>query len=233
MDGGSVSDLTRGILLSEVVGNGDGLSVGDEPAMEGTSNRGPGSDLSEGTGSIEVDTGTTASGMSHTIMRPVLLVGTPGELSSLFAFLQKTLNGPGIHEFLVVLDDIGHLGVLFGNVDGLDVQALGQGNPVLSGLGLTKGKLGVLSNVQQTLLDEVGHGTGVGTMGHQGSGVGTSVDSALHVQDSLSNHIVGSLGHSQVGVGVTTNPRLIASIQIQSTGLLGMEKKWKKKKATS
>src|SRR4051812_32679455 len=102
-------------------------------------------------------------------MRPVLLVASPSELSGLLSLLDVSLDGPSVDELLIVLDDsAGSLGVALGDVDGLDVELLGKVSPLSASLRHGDGHVGILGDVQQSLLHEVGNQTGVGTVGDQG-----------------------------------------------------------------
>ncbi len=146
--------------------------------------------------------------MVLSIMRPVLLMRSPSELSGLLALLNVAFDRPGVNELLqterksrqesedkgetatsalltqcasedcamlrvfctnlVMLDDGSRsLCVALRNMDGLDLKVLRELCPLLARLRYGMLESSVACNVQQTLLDEVRHETGVGTVGDQ------------------------------------------------------------------
>lgn len=160
--------------------------------------------------------------VSLTIDWPVLLVGTPTELSWLLTLLNIALNRPSVDELLIVLDDSARcLGITLRDVDRLDIQLLSQVNPSLAGCWYSVWRVGILRNVQETLLYEVRYETWIGTVCDQGSWT-ILLKLLTKLQCLLTESIVRTLGSRNIWIGVTTGPWLIAGIHVQDILLLAV-----------
>jgi hypothetical protein len=152
----------------EVVGDRDGLAMGDQEAMVRAFEGRPAAHARAGTRAVEIDRGVTAMTVAMAIRRKVALVRAPAEFGWLAAFAGKAFDRPGIDELARPLGMVRHLGVALGDVNRLDTQPLRQCGPAgtITRLGIRVADRP--RDVEQGLLDEVRHQAGIDAMRQDG-----------------------------------------------------------------
>ncbi len=189
----------------------------DEKSVEVSRRRRPRAHTGAGARPIQVDGTARAGFVPPAVGRKMLLMRAPPQLRRLRAFADKTIDRPGIHEFVGLLRHIGNLGVAFGHVNDLDAQRLRQLRPagaVLRNAGL---HARVLGDVQERLFDQVRHQAGIGAMREDRR---RRILVPLAQPQGLQAHgVIAARFDRHAGVRIAAGPRFNAGIQIQRAAL--------------
>ena len=86
----------------------------------------------------------------------------PAELGGLQSFRNEAVDRPGVDESVEGLRMLGALGVAFGDVDALDAQAFHELAPFGAAARLAHLQVDVACDVEECLLDQPRHHTGIG-----------------------------------------------------------------------
>ena len=189
----------------------------DQKSVEMAGLRRPGAHPRARARAIQIDRAARAPGVAAAIRGKMLLVRTPAEFRGLRAFADETVHRPGIDELVQPLGHVADLGVALGDVDDLDAERLRELRPLLAarrGLDLQPQ---ILGNVEQRLLDQVRHQTGIRAMREHG---GRRVFRSFAQRERLEAHgVVAARVDGQLRVGVAPRPGLYAGIEIQRAAL--------------
>ena len=155
--------------------------------------------------------------MGAAVIRHPFFVRAPAELGRLQAFGNKTFHRPGVDEHVHWLRPLRALGVAFGDMDALDAELVGKLTPAFAALRLVDFRVGVAGDVEQRLLDEPGHHSGIGAAGgDRGRAAGILV---LGRQQRLAQRVVRALFGAGILVEVEAEPGLDDGVDVERTDL--------------
>jgi hypothetical protein len=148
-----------------------------------------------------------------TAWRQLLLVRAPAELGRLAAFADEAIDRPGVDELAHALRHVCDLRVALGDVDHLHLQLVRECRPLLTRARIAGVDADVRCEIQQRLLDEVRHQTGIRAVRQHGSR--TVLVRLAQGERFLAQRVIGTPGRRDRLVGVATGPRLDAGVEIQ------------------
>src|ERR1700726_3006641 len=127
--GGPV-DHAVALLDRVVIGQRDGLGMGNEKTVKVPRLRSPRANPGAGAGTIQIDGAARPDTVAPAVRGEMLLVGAPSQLGRLRAFADEAVHRPSIDELVGLLRRLGYLSVPLGDVDDLDPELLGELGPV-------------------------------------------------------------------------------------------------------
>ncbi len=209
-----IHDL-RTVFHRVVVGESDGLRVGDAKAVEVSRARRPGADPCAGSRLHQIDRRHAAEVMAFAIARKVSLVSAPAHLARLCALTDEAVDGPGVDELARLLRHAGRLGIALGDVHHLDAETAGQIAPVRARARLAGSDTRVGGDVEERLLYEMRHQARIRPVSQHG---GRRLRVARAQGEHLLPHcIVRAPTRGHRGVGVAPRPRLDTGVDVHRT----------------
>ncbi len=146
------------------------------------------------------------------------LMRAPTKLRRLRALADKAVDRPGVDELAGFLRNHRDLGVALGDMDRLDAEPAGERGPFAARRRDAPVEPGVGAKVNERLLDEMRYEAGIGAVRHD-RGRPRPMAPA-DGEDALAQRVIRARRRRQLGIGITTRPRLDAGIQIEGFALL-------------
>ena len=153
------------------------------------------------------------------VRRHLLFVRAPAQLRGLQAFGAKALDRPGIDEHAARLRIARALGVALGDVDAFDAGTLHQPRPVLARLRLVEGEAEFGGDVEQRLLDEPRHHSGIGAAAAHGGDAARPA--AAQIEQAFAQRVVRARRDRQIAIGIKSRPWLDHGIDVEGIDILG------------
>ena len=128
MAGGPVGDALS-LPHREIIGNGNGLVMGDQQAEMRPRRGNPAPHPRIGPGPGEIDRSARALFVLLAVVRQLLLMGAPAQFGRLQALGNESVYRPGVDEHIERLRILGTLRIALGNVNALHAQAASSASP--------------------------------------------------------------------------------------------------------
>ena len=143
----------------------------------------------------------------------------PADFRRLEALRAEAFYRPGVDEHAARFGFARALGVALGDVDAFDAGALHQPRPVVAGLGLLDLQADLGGDVEQCLLDEPRHHSGIGAAAAHGGDAARTA--AAQIEQAFAQRVVRALRDRKLAVGIKARPRLDHGVDVKDIEILG------------